>query len=947
VEPQSSASNLALAKPKAKAKAKSEPKAKAKAKANGIKRELKQEPLEQPQAKRKKPSLDKALFFEHAKAWPLHFLGERLMMKPVEFSLKGTLGWMVIQDVRLPLKDIKHPLPARLVIRATIMRSKDWPQGESQHQRTAAAEPKEEEDGNQRHEVGSKAPLRIQEMLADEDYRKRWSAEDSFRLQAGPYGEIDLAPKAYATSLGWWHQHPKHRGLGFPEFERFHPFSSQITVRLKLLGSRHWLLESKNGQAIQEAYQAMEAVGISEDEDLAEQLELEEDVIPRPLLQCWAGRNPYFVMADLVPSKNFGDEVDDDSVPLDQLKRAPPVASTGSTCQDQDEDSMPLADLGSPNALRASSSEQDEGVQWQTPSAASGAAAAPPPPRQHLRSLPQPRSHASASNTDLGEVACPGVLHRYFRKTWGRHSRIAKWHQLFKSMNSDTFFRYVQKDPWKLREYTAEANALDERDGPENAVLPKVAELLQTELHGLSRNASERQERGNLGKGQKLRIADLGCGEAKLNHEIAKLQWDEPPEVTSVDAFALAEGVEVHDIAELPEEWKGTFDAVVLSRSLWGRDYIRVLLEARRILRDDYKGVLVVVEPFLRWKGRDKRRPDDNLLLWALQRTRFHISWGQSRGTEAVLRRDGDPRKSQYKLFQYIVAHYEPRRCVVCRQLPGSNSHRGVQVCVNCQSEECVGRRPPQSEQVARRSPQRSSSRRYRLRGRLWARRARHTEEDFRHRRRRRSRSRRRRHEHGSRHRRHRRRRRRSSSSSSGRRRSRRLLERARSCLAAEADAVVESQTPAEQQAGQEVVEQQQPQLPEQDPPPQQQQDPPPAEQQDSEPAREEAGGADAAALPLVAVGQLDAVGASVGPAERTLPPRSATPPRPPSLPALPQAPQHGVAAWASMPPPHGAAAAAQATMWNPQYYAAAAYQYQLQQWQALQYQRQMAYYRQ
>ena len=44
-------------------------------------------------------------------------------------------------------------------------------------------------------------------------------------------------------------------------------------------------------------------------------------------------------------------------------------------------------------------------------------------------------------------------------------------------------------------------------------------------------------------------------------------------------AVQFAPEVVVHNNGALPDEWTGRFDMVVLCRSLWGRDYMRVLME--------------------------------------------------------------------------------------------------------------------------------------------------------------------------------------------------------------------------------------------------------------------------------------------------------------------------------------------------------------------------------
>jgi len=103
---------------------------------------------------------------------------------------------------------------------------------------------------------------------------------------------------------------------------------------------------------------------------------------------------------------------------------------------------------------------------------------------------------------------------------------------------------------------------------------------------------------------------------------------------------------------------------------------MRVLMEARRILRPDHKARLLVVEPFRRWWG---------------QRVGFSITWGLSTGTEPLaVAEDG---LQQYTVFQYIVAQLEPSRCVVCARLPGRVYPKGFHLCMNCEYGD-VGARP-------------------------------------------------------------------------------------------------------------------------------------------------------------------------------------------------------------------------------------------------------------
>lgn len=148
---------------------------------------------------------------------------------------------------------------------------------------------------------------------------------------------------------------------------------------------------------------------------------------------------------------------------------------------------------------------------------------------------------------------------------------ISKYHRWFKSMTADTFFSKISEQSGPLGTYTEETAKLDMSDAQADRVVPKTARMLQEQLRPIAYS-------------RPCQVADLGCGSAELAREIAAIDWHgQQPEMTSVDAVQLALGVLAHNISALPEDWKGRFDVAVLCRALWRRDYMRVLMEARRI----------------------------------------------------------------------------------------------------------------------------------------------------------------------------------------------------------------------------------------------------------------------------------------------------------------------------------------------------------------------------
>lgn len=281
-------------------------------------------------------------------------------------------------------------------------------------------------------------------------------------------------------------------------------------------------------------------------------------------------------------------------------------------------------------------------------------------------------------------------------------AQLTKWHSLFKIMNAASFFERVTKDPQLLHSYTEDAAPHDLRDAAENRVLPKTARLLQSALKATpwARLAKEATALYN-GVSRMTSVVDLGCGTAELAKEVAALYDDssEAPEVVSVDAVSLAPNVVAANLACLPEEWKDRFQAAVLCRSLWARDYPMVLAEAKRVLQDSHHSCLIVVEPFLRWWGRSKRWPEKNALVLALQRSGFCIDWKLSSNTEPRVGVGG----LEYAVFQYLVAYVEPRRCVVCRELPAHRYQHGFHLCINCEEED-AGVRPAPIDAGTRRN---------------------------------------------------------------------------------------------------------------------------------------------------------------------------------------------------------------------------------------------------
>lgn len=226
-------------------------------------------------------------------------------------------------------------------------------------------------------------------------------------------------------------------------------------------------------------------------------------------------------------------------------------------------------------------------------------------------------------------------------------SCVATWHAWFKSMDSSKFFETVASRPGLLESYTEDARS-EGMAGPQDGVLLDTAEFVKDLLQKACTQASPE-------------VVDLGCGEAGLSKELARQHSHADRQrvrVTSVDAAPLAPGVVVHDLGSLPSDWAGRFDAAVLCRALWGTNYVEILQEARRVLRQGPEARLLVVEPLKRWWGRDGSRPRENGLLAALREAGFSIELGECVDVEPRQASAGVEKASagMERVFQYVVA---------------------------------------------------------------------------------------------------------------------------------------------------------------------------------------------------------------------------------------------------------------------------------------------------
>jgi ribosomal RNA-processing protein 8 len=95
-----------------------------------------------------------------------------------------------------------------------------------------------------------------------------------------------------------------------------------------------------------------------------------------------------------------------------------------------------------------------------------------------------------------------------------------------------------------------------------------------------------------------LRVADLGCGEARLSSESPQST------IHSFDLVAVNDRVTACDIANLPLK-ESTVDITVFCLSLMGTNYGEFLTEARRVLRPS--GWVLIAEVASRFEGQDAR----------------------------------------------------------------------------------------------------------------------------------------------------------------------------------------------------------------------------------------------------------------------------------------------------------------------------------------------------
>jgi len=629
----------------------------------------------------------KAEFLCSALPWQVTLPGsssaEPHVAAPFHFSRRGTLGWFLQCDVQLPFQG--GLLTCKMHVQGTVFNSARWPEGghvdasasgaaASAHAHAANPVAEEDEDGaaDLRGSAGSAAPPQIARILGSEDWQEQWLRHAGVvPLSVGPWGRIELTPQVYRRHLGWKGREMKGRPVsnlgaklvgngGLPIFDGdSFQAPSQVHIWLRVLGSRQWLAEAAGGEQAEEIEQAVEAASACS-EDCAEQAELEEEVA-HMLAAADPGAAVRCVEATGAAETEEASEHVSEAA-QDQEFRADSYEAIGS-----ESDNEPLL-----HELRAESREATDSESDNEPQGGR---------RAQVRSLPQQPRLRSREGPQ-----------RVVR------SSVALWHRWFKSMNADTFFTRLSQDPAHLHTYTEMMAKREELlDAPADRAVTKTARLLKEQVE---RFHYERP----------CRVADLGCGSADLAREVAMMHWQgQPPEVTSVDAVQFAPEVLTHNIAALPREWEGYFDAVVLCRSLWSRDYMRVLMEARRILRPDHKARLLVVEPFRRWWGRDKRRSQENALPWFIQRAGFSITWALSTGTEPSAAKDGGA--LQHSLFQFVAAQLEPTRCVVCAKMPGHQQRtKGFRLCLNCEVSD-VGSRPVQGQEVEASACSRSASR--------------------------------------------------------------------------------------------------------------------------------------------------------------------------------------------------------------------------------------------
>ena len=96
---------------------------------------------------------------------------------------------------------------------------------------------------------------------------------------------------------------------------------------------------------------------------------------------------------------------------------------------------------------------------------------------------------------------------------------------------------------------------------------------------------------------KELTVADLGCGENLLRHEIPDNN------VLSFDHIAINDNVTACDISNLPLE-NESVDIAVFSLSLMGTNFQDYLKEAYRVLKS--MGVIIIAEPFTKWENKEE-----------------------------------------------------------------------------------------------------------------------------------------------------------------------------------------------------------------------------------------------------------------------------------------------------------------------------------------------------
>jgi hypothetical protein len=233
----------------------------------------------------------------------------------------------------------------------------------------------------------------------------------------------------------------------------------------------------------------------------------------------------------------------------------------------------------------------------EAPAVEAPAVEAPAPVQPRRRKLPTPEA----------EPADKGTLIEQLRARRKAHLEIL--HQRYKSMNSATYAAYMTANTQAFHEYHTIAEQHDARDPVERQVMTRLA----AECAKLP---------------PKFHIADLGCGKNQLRTLAPHCKW------TSVDAVAIDDTVQVADLGNLPFE-DFQFHAAILSRALWGRDHMKQMQEAYRILAPG--ALLIVCESKRRWLSDD----GTNQLLEDIISAGFHIKVGPEENDE---------------VFQYIIA---------------------------------------------------------------------------------------------------------------------------------------------------------------------------------------------------------------------------------------------------------------------------------------------------